>query len=903
VIGRTTETAALLELLDRACRGQGGRVTVTGQPGIGKSALVEHVTGTAWAKRGVRVVVISGVPEEQPLGWAALTQLVALHRAETAMLDERPASVLRSITGVGERIESDELALGMALLELLAHMAEQGPVAVVVDDAQWVDEPSWRVLQFVARRVDGLQLAMIAIAHPDTVALTGDRLVLGEMRRDEIVRIAVRAGVAGPVAGELADRCGGIPLVVVRALHDLDAAQRAGAQPLPEVIGGIDGVETAFGRAVTQLDGATRARLLELAVARPAVSTDICRMLAQHHGVLEAGERAGLVRVGPGGAAFVHPLAREAVLRSASASERREAHLNVAELARSGEQALHRADAAVAPDESLAVFLAATANTQALSGAASAAFRLMERAAELTPDAMSRDERRLEAAALAVTAGLPDAAQLLLDALDTADRVTSSRAALVRGGVAKSRGDLAGARRLFHEAANGPDATSGDRTAALLAEAVVAARSSDVLSVIGATEAILAMSDADEGMRTRARFLHDAVRSLLGDPQGLEALTRSARRIVSERMDVESLRFYAETVPLLLARSGSQPELLQVTKALTAKAVELQVPTVTVALLVAEATYHSRSDAVGCLSSSSRALEMIDEWGLDEHRPFALGQAANAAAILGDENALTLADEMAAYEGITADALARIIRGAYHLTVGDYARVVEAFDGFHEEHRTTVSIGFYWHVDLAEAALRIGRDDLARSIHEDLNGLADAVGHPWMAAARDRIGGLVETNRDTATSLFERSTETFTAHGYGIAASRTRLAWAEHERRGRRRAAARRHVTLARAGFERAGMRHWVDKCDVLASALGIEFGAPGEGASKALTPRELQIARWIVGGATYQMIADQLFLSRRTVETHVAGVYRKMGIHSRAELSALARSDPGLDPEAEPST
>lgn len=202
----------------------------------------------------------------------------------------------------------------------------------------------------------------------------------------------------------------------------------------------------------------------------------------------------------------------------------------------------------------------------------------------------------------------------------------------------------------------------------------------------------------------------------------------------------------------------------------------------------------------------------------------------------------------------------------------------------------------FWQADLGEAAVRMGDRDLAREVAEQLRVFHEQLPNQWFEGARTRIEGLL-ADVDDCDRWFERSVEQFHLGRATMAEARSRLLWGERLRRARRRAEARPHLEAARALFAQVGASRWVARCDqeLLAAGAAARPDDADRSAEQLLTAQELYIARLAVAGGSYKSIAAELFLSPRTVETHLSTVYRKLGLRNRAGLAAAAQRDATL--------
>ena len=445
VLGRTRECAQIDRLLAGARRGTSGAVAVLGEPGIGKTALLEYAAERAVAGRA-DVLSARGVPLEAKVPFGGLLELLRPALDELHRLPRAHAAALRGALDHGARSERERYLVGTATLSLLCACSERRPLLVLVDDAQWFDEPSLAALVFAARRLLGeAVVVMLAARTGEAPALEAgrlQRLELGAVDAATAAAILVRHGSCTPppgVANRLVRATGGNPLALV------ELAGRCGELGLPAGGGPLaiaTSVQAAYRRRLDHLPDATR-ELLALAAAEDSGQLATIAAAAAIAGLalddLPAAERTGLVRLAGGVLAWQHPLARSAAYLAVAPDRRRALHAALAQVLTLPSQldrhAWHRAAAALGPDDAVAEALDGTARRARARVAHAAAAGAAERAAELSwsPDARAR---RLFAAGEA--AWLGGHAARALRALDEALALSP--------GAAPARRDRASAR-------------------------------------------------------------------------------------------------------------------------------------------------------------------------------------------------------------------------------------------------------------------------------------------------------------------------------------------------------------------------------------------------------------------------------------------------------------------------
>ena len=421
--GRRAECVVLDRLMAAVRTGESRALVVHGEPGVGKTALLQYLAGQA---SGCRVAPAGGVQSEMELAFAVLHQLCApmLDRLERLPAPQRDA--LRTAFGLSAGPAPDRFLIGLAALGLLSEVAGDRPLVCIVDDEQWLDSASAQVLAFVARRLGAESVGLVFGARVPTGDLAGlPELVVRGLREDD-ARALLDSALTGPMDRRVRDQviaeAHGNPLALLELPRGGTAAELAGGFGLPGTISLSGSIEESFRRRIEALPAGTR-RLLLLAAADPTGDPALVRRAARRLGVgaeaagpaVEAGLAEFGVRV-----RFRHPLVRSVVYRSAPGQERQLAHAALAEVSDPeldpDRRAWHRAQAAPEPDEDVAGELERSAGRAQARGGLAAAGAFLERAVMLTPDPARRAGRALAAANTKVQAGAFDAAQDLLAA-------------------------------------------------------------------------------------------------------------------------------------------------------------------------------------------------------------------------------------------------------------------------------------------------------------------------------------------------------------------------------------------------------------------------------------------------------------------------------------------------------
>jgi DNA-binding CsgD family transcriptional regulator len=850
--GRNDEQARLSSLLDEARdHRRSAALLLRGEAGIGKSALLAEA-----AARAPRVLRATGVEAESGIAFAGLNQLLWPVRDRLAGLPEAPAAALRSALGETSA-EPGRFATGLAVLALLADLAEDGPVLCVADDAHWLDTATVEALLFAARRLAAEGVVMLFAARDDAFTGTGlPELRLGRLGRDDAERLIASRGLP-PVARERVLReAAGNPL----ALHEFAAAGERPPETTPLRV--ADRVLASFQEQIAGLPEPTRTMLLIAAAeGRGHMPSLLAAAGTLGTGLadLEPAERARLVAVTGRSIEFRHPLIRAAAYQGATAARRVEAHRALAESATDLDcRARHRASAALAPDGDVAADLQEAAERARARAAYATAATLYRQAADLTPGRADRGARLGAAAALTLRAGrLDEAGDLAVHAekLGAADRAALAR---VHAAVEYERGDPRAAARIM------VDRAAGDERAEMLrAGAVYGWTSGELRAVRRAAEllpgdrtlrglALLADGDYAGGLP----LLTEQVAALRdGDGDRL----RGARLALIAGADAAALELAAAEAAHCRrdGLAGELPGVLQI-QAQTQIAAGLHAD--------AEATV---AEAVALARDTGRP-----------HGEGRLGAVlARVAAIEGDEARLRELTASAP-PGLADAALALLDLG-----LGRYdealRRLDEIANGPHR-HAEILSAA-----DQVEAAVRAGETTVARAAFTRYRTWAEASKQPWALAVSLHCEALVTDTEEPyaeAIRLHEQASRPFER-------ARTELLYGEYLRRARRRSDARVPLRSAASIFERLHATPWLERARAELRATG-ESGTAVPTAPDLLdrlTPQELQVVRLAAAGTSSREIATQLFLSPRTVEYHLYKAYPKLGISSRRELSHLA--------------
>jgi len=886
--GREDVLSLIKRWLEGVASGAGGALHLEGAVGVGKTALLEWAAQGA-AERSLRVLRVNGHPEENATAWAGLSQLVAPHLAQLAEFDDRPRDTLMRAMRLGHAGQVDDVSVGMSVLFLLTFSDE--PTIVVVDDLQWLDEATSRVLRFVCRRLQSTGVGVITAQHPGSAPVTNTPISIEPLTNEAMRVIARDRGAAAAVAEVLVEHAGGLPLVLSQMVDSLDPDQRRGHSPLPEPLTQLVRVDATLARNMRALPHETQRLLAACALAPYRTSESLAAMLGLGDplSTLAPAEAMSLIELGSNGVVFRHPTVRNAAIQAIDAPERRTLHANLAREADVQHAGWHFAAAATGPDDAAAEALDALAADAETRGASLVALRARQHAMAIA--ATPRPDRLLAAARNAVDARLADVAAPFLDQVGDVPE-----AELLRAQAAWISGDVGTARRRWSELATRDDLPTDLRSTSRRRAALAAFRMYDLPGVVSLTRTNPRAEPEPRiaGDDPLLEVMDWGAASIAGAPGAPDRLIAQARALLSRRTDHEAVAVLAEVASLALARTGRNAELSELSETISDLAHEVAADVVP-ALLIARASYRSRSDLVGSIALARDALSLAEEWDLHHHRPFALAIATIGEASVDGPEAASMSQAMRSYGIPVALAVADYADALVHYGRGEYAEAFTILDRLHDRSPREVSFGFYWHHDLVDIALRMEDRPRAEAVARDLEAVTASTRSPWVEAALHRAQGLLAVERTAAEQQLERSIILFSEHGYDVSAARVRLELGERLRRDRQRSSARLHIELARHALAAAGARRWVERCEREAIAVGLAPLQTASPAASLLTARELQVARWLVAGFTFKQIGTRLFLSPRTAEAHGQTVYRKLGVRGRAELAQMATRDPTL--------
>ena len=880
--------------MERAGAARSSALVLRGEPGIGKSALLDDL-GTG---PGQTVLRCAGVESEARIPFASLHLLLYPVLGRAGALPEPQRSALLGALGAGPAEARDPMLIGAAVLTLLGDLAEAEPVLCLIDDAHWLDDSSARTLRFAARRLHADAVAMIFAARPefDPGGLPEHRLA--GLGAPDCVALLDRwaPGLDHAARDRIVRESGGNPL----ALRELprDAATRAslpGPLPLPRRI------EHAFGTRIAGLPATARTVLVIAAADDSAGLGNLLRAAAARgisrddlRAALREAEEAELVRVAGGRVLFAHPLLRAAAYQQAGFDERLAAHRALAEAvaAEPDQRAWHLAAAATGPDETAARALELTAERASGRSGYAAASAALERAAELTADPEPRGRRLIEAAVAANHAGAHGRTRDLLDRVGVAP-ADPARFHELRARVAFDAGDAARAHDLLVAASAALAGVDPDAARAVLIDAARNAwQLSDPPRVVDAAERLARLGPAPDGLAAAVAAVTGAAALLTTGPAGaLPAM----RPLVAEGLRAGSgypLRLNAAFVAGIVGDFTAGGRIArQVADDCRAAGAVGWLPLAYVTLATAELYLGQFRNAV---ASATEGLQLAADTGQPNRAGYLEGVLAWIAAVRGDEEAcLRFGDQC--QDGFTthriANGLAWAVWARAMLDLGQgraaeaLTRLDAALDGpvRHQVHAV------YFAPDQVECAVRTGEPERGRAACDRFGAWAEASGQDWARAVGERCRGLLAADPEVADRHFRAALRAHADAARPWEIARTHLAYGERLRRDRRKNQARPQLRAAREMFERLSARPWADRAAAELRAAGEQSdAAPAVDLLAALSPQELQIVKLAHAGMTNREIAARLFLSPKTVSYHLYRAFPKLNVANRGQLARL---------------
>jgi DNA-binding CsgD family transcriptional regulator len=909
LIGRESEMERIRAFL-AAAKTDGGALLVTGDPGVGKTVLMNAASEAASAA-GMRILRAAGVQFEADTTFSGLNQVLLPLLDALPQLEAAHRNALNVALGFGEGAPPGRLVVSNAALMLLRQTATVRPVLVILDDLPWLDRASAGVLSFVARRLGGSQVGLIGASRTGEVHFF-ERAGLPELevhRLDDLAAAHLLDSrfpeLVSAVRQRILVEAEGNPLALVELPNALSPGMRASGTALPSALPLSRRLQALFGSRIIELPSRTRrvlllmaldgtgdVRVLEAGGAADASPRDLAA--AEHARVAYLDDATYRL-------VFRHPLIRSAVVDLSQAEERRNAHRVLAEVwaNQPDRRAWHLAESAVEPDESIAAQLETLAARILARGDAVGCVKALTRAAELSPRSGER-HRRLAAAAYIgadVAGDLGNASNVLAQLRRGEVEVQGSLLAAVAASafLLNSDGDVATTHRLLVGAIEGRAGVSDARDPAV-AEALYS----------------LLMVCSYGGDEHLWQPFEDAIARTEGIPVALELNSKifanpaHAERTALETLDSAIAALAGESDPAQIIRIGMS------------------------------ASHVDRIDK--CRDALWRVVKDARRGGAVASGISAMIQLANDDFKTGQwDEAEQLADEALAlceahgYE--TTKWPCRYIHAVVAAARGD-SRVQELSDALVQWSRPRgMRVGLWWashvralaalgrtdfeeayqqasmisppgflapHVPFAlrvlmvlvEAAVRTGRY-VEAAAHVDAMERANVARLSSRISLMSGAAAAIAAPDDRALQRFEATLTLPGIERWQFDLARVRLAYGERLRRRRAMTEARVQLNGAREIFERLKARPWVDRASVELRATGQTKPRSGDNVLNRLTPQEFEITSLAATGLTNKQIAERLFLSPRTIGGHLHRAFPKLGVGTRAGLRDALQSLP----------
>ena len=878
---------------------------------MGKTALLDYVAEHA---SGCRVARVAGVQSEMELAYAGLHQLLTpmLGRLERLPAPQRAA--LRTAFGLGPESVPDRFLVGLATLSLLADAAEEQPLLCLVDDLQWLDHASAQVLGFVARRLAAESIGLVFAARVPGDELAGLPELVVEGLQEADARALLDAVVTGPLDPRIRDRIvaetHGNPLALLDLPWGVGPAELAGGFALPDAMPLAGRIEESFQRRLDALPADTRVLVL-VAAAEPVGDPVLVWRAARRLGIgAEAatpGADAGLLEVGAR-VRFQHPLVRSAAYRAASLQERQDIHRALAQatdpMIDPDRRAWHRAQAAPGPDEDVAAELERSASRAQARGGLAAAAAFLERASMLSPGPARRARRLLAAARAMRAAGALDAALGLLVTLEAGplDALSAAEVEHLRGLIALvQRGPSEAARLLLRAARRLEPLDAGlarDTHLEALWAAIWAGDLGSPGGVVAAAEAVRAAAPGPEPTRAVDVLLEAfALRLTQGYAAAAPLLTRALELSLALDVtndDADLWRWLAG------GRAGAivALELWDAESWHALAAVQARFARDTGALVHLQYALNFLAMSHLFAGDLTTAAQLIDEdrviGEVTGNRP--VGYAAMALVAWQGQEAQASELIEATSRAATARGLGRMVSFA------DYASSV-LYNGLGRHdiardaawrafERDELGYGPYVVPELAEAASRTGDVALVRAALQWLSERTRAAPTEWALGIEARVRALLSEG-DAAEAHYRESIDRLGRTRVRMQLARAHLLYGEWLRRERRRLDAREQLRTAHVMLDAMGIEAFAERARRELQATGATARKRTVVTSGELTAQEAVIARLAREGLSNPEIGSRLFISARTVQSHLGKVFAKLAISSRGQLDQVLASDP----------
>lgn len=899
LIGRTAEMMVIQSLLGEMRAGSGRALVLRGQPGVGKTALLQETAERA-VIAGTRLARAGGSQAEQGFDFAGLHQLLLPFLGGLPDLPVSQSAVLETVFGLAAGRAANPLLVGPATFSLLTNVAEKQPLLCVIDDAHWLDRASQQVLVFAARRLVATRVGMIfsrrdgeegAEAFSDFPQLQVAALSPDNTR--ELLEMVAAGSVGELVLRRVLAEADGNPQTLVEMVRELKEGRgiRDVASGLPMRVG--DRMKWLYLDQVRRLPAEARTLLVVAAAEHLGDPQKVWR--AAH--LLGLDPDVTTLREVSRVLSLSHPLMRAAAYWDVPPGERRRVHAALAEVTDPqtdlDRRAWHLAEATKGPDDAVAAQLEASADQARRRGGWQSEQTFLRRAAQLTTNPERQAERQMAAAEAALAAGDTTSAERLAEQAipDLTQPLMLSRARRVQGRCLQARGRTTEAVRTLASAAVQMGTADPVQAHDTMLEALTAAQVNgwfgpECAEVVQAARSLRRVSAEvpGNGLMEGYAAIHEG---RIADGYGLLRKGIESMAAACDAPDTPLPRMLAwhQAAGLLFEHSAWDDQERWVPTLREHGAV-----TTLIVMLFSLGCYLLR---VGRLTAAEAALAegralaeatgnrgwlegyaTVDVWlrGLSGNAP----EGRDLAARLLEEQIPRL------WRDFTQLGVAVLELGS-----GRYGAALDA----------ALEAKALWPLlspeDAVEAAVRCGRPEVGQAAFDDFAPLAAAAGSPWALGVAARCRALLARDACRADSDYQQSIHCLHDTPVVLALNRSRLVYGEWLRRQRRRRDARAQLRLALEGFEQMGVGGFAARARAELAAT-CEHARARSHPVLQLTPQELRIAQLAADGATNRDIATRLFLSAGTINYHLRSIYRKLGV-SRRVLLAQALSTAGL--------
>jgi DNA-binding NarL/FixJ family response regulator len=912
VFGRDGELGAIQRFLEGVPSGPSALV-LEGSAGIGKSTLWQAATERAAAYR-YTTLSCRAAESEAKLALAALADLLAALADD--LLARLPAPQRRALEVALLRRDAhgpprDPRALATAVRSVLVELSARAPLLVAIDDLQWLDVPSARMLDFALRRLGTARVGILAASRvgdprADRLALERafphDRVVrvrigpLSVADLHQVIQVKLGQALPQPVLVRVAQAADGNPLFALEIARVLlEGGVPPPGQPLPVP----RDVKALVGRRARALPPPTREALLAAAALPQARVQLVAAALGRPPGAdLEPAERAGIVELDRGVVRFTHPLFATAIYTSASTERRRQLHQRLATVVDDAEhKARHLALAADGPDEHVAAALERAARAVSRRGVTTAAAELAEQARELTPSHTTAQFRRrgVLAAECHLVAGDLGRGRVLLEEVVAATPPGTARvrALALLGQVRVHQGSFPDAVGLFAQARQ---EAAGDMGLLGLIEGEL----SHALLSVGEVERAAAHA-------TRALELLEehgppvVLADVLAFSVTLDVLQgrrldddKLARALALEDPDrpvvvVSRPSFQAGFCMLCVGRiAEARVRLRALRERMLERGQDMELPGTGNYLAWIECL---RGDLVAAHAYAREAYEAAVGVGSGWLRGLTLAGCALVDAYRGEADAVRAGAAEALVllrqaGGTLRESWALWAVGLLELSLGNPAATARALDPLAQRVEAAGTVAMTrgaFLPDEVEALVALGELQRAERLLEILEAHGRSSGLAWPLATAARCRGLLLAAQGELDGALRALGEALTHHAgleMPLELARTLLVYGQIQRRQKRKRAARDSLAQALDLFERSGAALWAKRAREELGRVGVRPRAP-----QGLTAAERRVAELAARGLTNQEVAAAAFMSHKTVEANLTRIYRKLGIRSRAEL------------------